>query len=65
MTPQQSQVVAVPQTPKWVGWLVAGLILTSVVAIIEALLILYVRSRVMSERRARIAVMGEALAVPV
>ena len=43
----------------------AGLIGASIVAVIEALVILYVRSRIMSERRARTAVMGLPLAVPV
>jgi len=41
-----------------------GLIGASVVAVVEALVILYVRTRVMSERRVRAAALAQPLAVP-
>jgi hypothetical protein len=42
----------------------AALIGASVVVVVEALVILYVRARVMSERRQRAAAIEQPLAVP-
>jgi len=49
MTTQQPHAVDAPQTPKWVGWLVAGLILASVVAIIGWVVFSYVSGPKQSE----------------
>ena len=55
---------AVGVTKDATGSFRAALIDASVVVVVEALVILYVRTRVMSERRERAAAVEQPLAVP-